>query len=75
MSVIFIALPVAILLAASAVAAFVWTVRGGQFDDLETPPLRMLFDDVEAKGGRGASARIPQPARPASELPQPPLSQ
>ena len=49
MSVLYIALPVALLLAAVAVIAFVLQVRGGQFDDLETPPRRMLFDDVESK--------------------------
>ncbi len=49
MSVIYIALPVALLLAIIAVVAFVMQVRGGQFDDLETPPRRMLFDDVEIK--------------------------
>ena len=47
MSVLYIALPVALVLAVVAVIAFVVQVRGGQFDDLETPPRRMLFDDVE----------------------------
>ena len=50
MSVLFIALPVALLLGGSAVLAFVLSVRGGQFDDLDTPPQRMLFDEVEARG-------------------------
>ncbi len=50
MSVLFIALPIALILGGSAVLAFVLSVRGGQFDDLETPPRRMLFDDVEARG-------------------------
>lgn len=49
MSVLYIALPVALVLAVIAVIAFVMQVRGGQFDDLETPPRRMLFDDVELK--------------------------
>ncbi len=48
MSVIYIALPVALLLVLAAVVAFVRSARSGQFDDLETPPLRMLPDDVEA---------------------------
>lgn len=48
MSVVYIALPVALLLAIIAVIAFVRQVRDGQFDDLETPPRRILFDDVEA---------------------------
>lgn len=43
------ALPVALLLGAVAVVAFILAARGGQFDDLETPPQRMLYDDVEAK--------------------------
>jgi cbb3-type cytochrome oxidase maturation protein len=47
MSVIYIALPVALGLALIAVITFVVLVRGGQFDDLETPPRRILFDDVE----------------------------
>ncbi len=47
MSVLYIALPVALLLAIVAVIAFVVQVRSGQFDDLETPPRRVLFDDVE----------------------------
>lgn len=45
MSVIFVALPVAILLAASAVVGFVLATRGGQFDDLDTPPIRAVHDD------------------------------
>ena len=49
MSVLYIALPVALVLAVIAVIAFVVQVRSGQFDDLETPPRRMLFDDVETK--------------------------
>ena len=49
MSVIFIALPIALLIALVAVIAFVLQVRSGQFDDLETPPRRMLFDDVDTK--------------------------
>jgi cbb3-type cytochrome oxidase maturation protein len=28
-----------------AVAAYVWSARSGQFDDLETPSLRPLIDD------------------------------
>lgn len=51
MSVLYIAIPVALLIAAIAVIAFVIQVRNGQFDDLETPAHRMLFDD-EVKVGK-----------------------
>lgn len=47
MSVLYIALPIALVLAVIAVIAFIVQVRGGQYDDLETPPRRILFDDVE----------------------------
>ncbi|NNF41535.1 MAG: cbb3-type cytochrome oxidase assembly protein CcoS [Phycisphaerales bacterium] len=49
MSVIYIVLPVALLLAGGAVVAFVWAVRSGQLDDLETPAWRVLGDE-EADG-------------------------
>jgi cbb3-type cytochrome oxidase maturation protein len=45
MSVLFVAVPVAVLLACSGVIALLWAARRGQLDDLETPALRMLLDD------------------------------
>jgi len=45
MSVMYIVLPIALLLAAAAVAGFIWAVRNGQLDDLQTPAYRMLLDD------------------------------
>lgn len=47
MSVIFIVLPLALVVVAVAVFAFIWSARSGQFDDLETPAVRMLHDDSE----------------------------
>lgn len=49
MSVVYIALPVALLLALAGVIAFVWAVRSGQLDDLETPSQRILGDDDEPR--------------------------
>jgi cbb3-type cytochrome oxidase maturation protein len=45
MSVLYIVLPLAILLVVGAVIGFAWAARDGQFDDLETPARRILFDD------------------------------
>lgn len=45
MSVLFIVLPLALLLVGAAVWAYVWSVRQGQYDDLDTPSIRMLNDD------------------------------
>ncbi len=45
MSVIFIVLPIAFVLAGAALAAFIWATRQGQFDDLDSPSARILFDE------------------------------
>lgn len=47
MSVIYLVLPLALIIVAVAVVAFVWSARSGQFDDLDTPPVRMLHDDTK----------------------------
>lgn len=46
MSVLYIVLPLAILIAVVAVSAFVWMVKGGQLDDLDSPAIRMLHDEA-----------------------------
>jgi cbb3-type cytochrome oxidase maturation protein len=45
MSVLFVLLPVALLFAGAALGVFLWAARAGQFDDLETPSVRILHDD------------------------------
>jgi len=47
MSVIYIVLPLALVLAGIGLWAFIWSVRQGQLDDLDTPAVRMLHDDEE----------------------------
>lgn len=56
MSVIYIVLPLAFLLAGVALAAFMWMVRDGQLDDLESPQIRMLFDDASPKNTQSPPA-------------------
>jgi cbb3-type cytochrome oxidase maturation protein len=54
MSAVYIALPIALLLAIAGVVAFIWATKSGQMDDLETPGHRVLFDDEETpKTGNG----------------------
>ena len=45
MSVFYLVLPLALILVFAAVAAFVWAAKKGQFDDLETPALRIVPDE------------------------------
>ncbi len=44
MNIIYFLLPIALLLGFTFAAAFVYFSKRGQFDDLETPAHRMLFD-------------------------------
>ena len=53
MNILYLLIPIAMLLAASAVATFIWAVRRGQFDDLETPAIRILYDDDDESEPRG----------------------
>jgi cbb3-type cytochrome oxidase maturation protein len=55
MELIFVLLPFALLFAGLALALFVWAARSGQFDDLETPAVRMLFDDEATARPRRAA--------------------
>jgi cbb3-type cytochrome oxidase maturation protein len=48
LSVLFILIGISILVAGSFLAAFLWSVKDGQYDDDYTPSVRMLFDDVKA---------------------------
>lgn len=45
MSVIYLVLPLALAIVLVAVIAFVWAARRGQYDDLDTPAIRAVFDD------------------------------
>ena len=49
MSAIVILLIASISVAAIFLAAFIWSVRNGQFDDEFSPPQRILFDNPPAK--------------------------
>ncbi|MBK9030694.1 MAG: cbb3-type cytochrome oxidase assembly protein CcoS [Myxococcales bacterium] len=43
--------------AALAVAAFAWSVRSGQLDDLDTPPRRMLTDELTRRAPDDAASK------------------
>lgn len=45
MSAIFILIGFSLLIAGGFLAAFIWSVRSGQFEDDQTPSIRILFED------------------------------
>ncbi len=56
MSILYLLIPLAVGLMAIAIVFFLWTVRTGQYDDLEGPAHRILMDDDDPM--------IPRNARP-----------
>lgn len=74
--------PISLVLLGVAIWAFVWAVRRGQFDDLETPAIQILVDEPGTRSadtgaesgdatGTGAEASPDTAAREADE-PRPP---
>jgi cbb3-type cytochrome oxidase maturation protein len=65
MDVLVYLIPIALMLGLGGLAAFLWSMKSGQFDDLEGAAYRILFDDEdeEAPDRRRDEAR-PDDARP-----------
>ena len=72
MNILLLLIPLSLLMLGAAIWAFVWAVRGGQFDDLDTPALDILVDDdmpspykaQPLKPNAAADVSAPDPARP-----------
>ncbi len=45
MNVILILIPVSLAFAGAFLLAFIWSVRSGQFEDTDTPAMRILGED------------------------------
>lgn len=53
MSVVFVLVFAAIIMAGAFLIAFIWSVKNGQYEDTYTPSVRMLFDDPLVKEAEG----------------------
>jgi len=71
MSVILIMIPGAMVLAALGVWAFINAAKKGQFDDLDTPAIRAVFDDDDERPGQRESGHT-IPNETASQDQSPP---
>jgi len=45
-------IPIALLLGAAALGAFLWSLKSGQYEDLDGAAERILIDDEEGEGWR-----------------------
>lgn len=49
MEVLFFIIAISIVAAVGFLVAFLWAVKSGQYEDDETPAMRILFDDKTTK--------------------------
>lgn len=49
MDILYLLIPLAVVIMVVAVAAFMWAVRSGQFEDMEGPAHRILMDDDDPR--------------------------
>jgi cbb3-type cytochrome oxidase maturation protein len=59
MIVILLLIPLSIIIAVGFLAAFIWAVRSGQYEDTCTPSMRLLLEEKRGKG------ETPMPIKPA----------
>ena len=52
MNILLLLVPLSVMLLGVAIWAFVWAVRRGQFDDLDTPAIDILADEQEPPRAR-----------------------
>lgn len=62
MEILYLLVPLAVILAGVIVWAFLWSIRSGQFDDLEGPAHRILMDEDD-------KPRPSQDSKPARKKP------
>lgn len=63
MNILLALIPISLLLLLVAIGAFLWAVRRGQFDDLDTPSLDILGDDERPAPKREPPGASPTPPR------------
>jgi len=60
MGVIYVLLTISIVVAIIFFIAFIFSIRNGQYDDVYTPSVRMLFEDELIKENNEQSSATPK---------------
>lgn len=75
MEILYLLVPLSVVVVFLIAIAFWWSLRNGQFDDLEGPGYRILMDDDKAKKKPAAVARENANEVRADATPLPPASE
>lgn len=52
MDALYFLIPLSLLVIGAALGVFIWSLRKGQYEDLESPAHRIVFDDQDERAGR-----------------------
>ena len=65
MSVIFLLIPLSILLAVGFLLAFAWAVTSGQYEDTDTPSMRVILEEPALRAPDSVGTGFePRPSKP-----------
>ena len=67
MSTLYLLIPLAAILVIIAVVLFLWSIKSGQFEDMEGPGFRILMDDDEHMIPDDAKVKKPDSEKKDSE--------
>ncbi len=67
MTILLLLVPISLVLLGVAIWAFVWAVRRGQFDDLDTPAIDILREDASPAARKPSTSGTPAPTPPPQE--------
>jgi cbb3-type cytochrome oxidase maturation protein len=65
--ILYLLIPISVVLVALIVAAFLWAIRSGQFDDLEGPAHRILLDRDDRPERSTAESKSPDDREPGTQ--------
>lgn len=64
MEIMYLLVPVSVVLVFLIGIAFWWSLRSGQYDDLEGPGYRVLMDKDRPAGNSAVNGDVPRPGMP-----------
>ncbi len=60
MEILYLLIPISLAIVVLAIGVFFWAVKSGQYDDLEGPAWRILYDDEEPVERQNGAGEKPQ---------------
>lgn len=60
MEILYLLIPISLAIVVLAIGVFFWAVKSGQYDDLEGPAWRILYDDEEPVQPKNGAGEKPQ---------------